>query len=227
MQSPQVWSLERRGLALLFFLLVSFLLPCSAQAQGQAEASRIAVNHYAIQAQLFPSTHMLTAKARVDFVPRTDVTSFSFELHSALKVRSVVDANGQPVQFQRSGLNLEVSLLNPLSAGKAASLTFDYDGILASADGSPVQDLKLAYVGTEGSYLLYTGRWFPVNDYGVNRFSASMQITVPPGEVVVASGTAAAPQTTSDGTTYSFDYTRSSFPGTVLAGNYTDRKSVV
>ncbi len=220
-QRPRVWSLERRGWALLFFLLVSFLLPCSAQAQGQAEASRIAVNHYAIQAQLFPSTHMLTAKARVDFVPRTDVTSLSFELHSALKVRSVVDANGQPVQFQRSGLNLEVSLLNPLSAGKAASLTFDYGGILASADGSPVQDLKLAYVGTEGSYLLYTGRWFPVNDYGVNRFSASMQITVPPGEVVVASGTAAAPQTTSDGATYSFDYTRSSFPGTVLAGNYT------
>ena len=65
--------------------------------------------------------------------------------------------------------------------------------MLSSADGSPVEGIKVAYVGPEGSYLLYPGRWFPVSAYSVNRFSATMNITVPSDETVIASGKAAAP----------------------------------
>ena len=96
-----------------------------------------------------------------------------------------------------------------------------YGGNLASADGSPVEGLKLAYVGPEGSYLLYSGRWFPVSAYGVNRFTATMNITVPSEEMVIASGKAGTPQRQPPGkATYVYVYDSNSSPGTVIAGRY-------
>jgi len=189
-------------------------------ASGQTPSSRFEVTHYNIDATLYPSTHVLAAKVAVDLTPRTDLTEADFTLDSALRVKKVIDAQGQPVSFQQQGLSLSLSFLNPLPQGKPAMVAVEYSGLLASADGSPVEDLKLAYVGTEGSYLLYPACWFPVNQYGVNRFSSTLRITVPSGETVIASGEAAQPETASDGVTYTFNYAHSSFPGTVIAGKY-------
>jgi aminopeptidase N len=113
-----------------------------------------------------------------------------------------------------------VNLLNLAPQGKTSSITVDYGGSLASSDGSPVENLKLAYVAPEDSYLLYAGRWFPVNGYGTNRFAATMRITVPSDEMVIASGKASAPARQAGKVTYSFSFDEPSFPGTVLAGKY-------
>ena len=155
--------------------------------QAQNAAPRFEVTNYVITAELLPSQHLLSANARIDLVPVSDVTSLAFELHSNLRVEKV-DASGQEVSFRQDGQALNLSLLNPLPAGKAASITVKYGGMLNSADGSPVEGIKVAYIGPEGSYLLYPGRWFPVNTYSGNRFSATMIITVPSDETVIASG---------------------------------------
>jgi aminopeptidase N len=157
---------------------------------------------------------------RIDFVPRADLTTMSFDLHSGLRVDSAKDASGKELNFRQEGLNLAVDFLNPQPQGKATSITVKYGGLLASADGSPVENLKLAYVGPEGSYLFYTGRWFPVNQYGVGRFAADMQITVPSDEIVIASGRASTPAHEAGKVTYTYQYEQPSFPGTVIAGNY-------
>ena len=193
-----------------------------APAWGRAQTSgpRFDVQNYVIDAELFPSQHLLSAKARIDLTPNTDVTSLAFELHSNLRVEKVVDTSGQEVAFKQDGQALNISLLNPLSAGKAASITVNYGGLLSSADGSPVEGIKVAYVGPEGSYLLYAGRWFPVNPYSVNRFSATMNITVPSDETVIASGKAASPEREPGKVTYTYNFDNSSFPGTVIAGHY-------
>ena len=182
--------------------------------------TRFEVTKYSIEAELFPSTHILSAKARIDFVPKTDLTTLSFELHGFLRVDKVLDAAGKDLRFRRDGLSLQVDFLNPLPQGTPSSITVSYGGPLSSAEGSPVENLKLAYVGTEGSYLLYAARWFPVSDYGVSRFAASMRITVPSGETVIASGKALAPMQQTGKVTYAFDYSEASFPGTVVAGRY-------
>ncbi len=197
-------------------LALALLLAGSA---GQAQ-TRFEVTRYSIEAELFPSTHILTAKARIDFVPKADLTTLSFELHSNLRVEKVVDAAGQDLRFRREGLALQVDFLNPALEGKASSITVNYGGSLASADGSPVENLKLAYISPEGSYLLYPARWFPVSGYGVNRFAASMRITVPSGETVIASGRALAPVRQTGKVTYSYEFDERSFPGTVLTGTY-------
>jgi aminopeptidase N len=200
------------------WLLTLELIPLATYAQSTAP--RFAVTNYAITAELFPSTHLLSANVRIDFVPRADLTTMSFELHSGLRVDSVKDASGKDCRFLQEGLNLSVDFLNPILQGKPASITVKYGGLLASAEGSPVENLKLAYVGPEGSYLLYTGRWFPVSEYGVGRFAATMQITVPSEETVIASGKASAPARAPGKVTYKYEYEQPSFPGTVIAGRY-------
>jgi len=37
-----------------------------------------------------------------------------------------------------------------------------------------VDGLKLAYIGEDVTYLLYAGRWFPVVNYGMDRFTAAI-----------------------------------------------------
>ncbi len=198
-------------------LLTLGLLLASSTSQAQ---TRFEVTKYSIEAEFFPSTHTLSAKARIDFVPNADLTTLGFELHSYLRVDKVLDAAGKDLRFRREGLSLQVDFLNPIIQGTPSAITVSYGGPLSSAEGSPVENLKLAYVGTEGSYLLYSGRWFPVSNYGVNRFAASMRITVPSGEVVIASGRALAPIQQTGKATYAFEFSERSFPGTVIAGRY-------
>ena len=187
---------------------------------AQSSAPRFGVTKYTIAAELFPSQHLLSANVRIDFLPRADLSTMSFDLHSGLRVDSVKDASGKDLNFRQEGLNLSVDFLNPVPQGKASSITVRYGGLLASADGSPVENLKLAYVGPEGSYLLYTGRWFPVSEYGVGRFAATMQITVPSDETVIASGKASTPEREAGKVTYTYQFDQPSFPGTVIAGHY-------
>ncbi len=194
------------------------MAPAWGRAQGAVQ--RFEVKNYVIDAELFPSQHLLSAKARVDVVPNSDITTLAFELHSNLRVEKIVDATGQEIAFKQEGQTLNLSLINPMTEGKPASITVSYGGMLNSADGSPVEGIKVAYVGSDGSYLLYPGRWFPVSAYSVNRFSATMNITVPSDEAVIASGKVGTPVREPGKVTYTYNFENSSFPGTVIAGRY-------
>jgi len=203
-----------------WFLVPATLLVLLLNASAGRAQTRFEVTRYTIDAELFPSTHLLTAKARIDFLARADLTTLTFDLHSYLRVDKVLDASGKELRFRRDGLAFQVDFLNPVQAGNSSSITVSYGGSLASADGSPVEGLKLAYIGSEGSYLLYAGRWFPVSSYAVNRFAATIRITVPSGLTVIASGKELAPQQQTGKTVYSYEFEQPSFPGTVLAGKY-------
>jgi aminopeptidase N len=208
--------------AFAFLFVAPALVWSSAEPQAVTSpaTAKFTVTHYAIKAKLTPATHTLAASARVDFTADSDLLGMTFELASSLHVQKVTDAAGQDVTFRQEGPALTLAFTSTIPADKTSSMTVDYSGALSSAEGSPVEDLKLAYVGPEGSYLLYPGCWFPVNEIAGNRFSATMTVTVPSDEVVIASGNASSPVHSGDTVTYNFDYQRSSFPGTVIAGKY-------
>jgi len=199
---------------------VGMILLAGLSNASASDPAQIVVKKYEITAQLFPSTHILTASAKIDFVPQTSLSQLSFQLDSALRVQKVVDATGNDATFQQDGLNLTVTLSTPLTENQPSSITVSYKGGLGTAEGSPVDGLKLSYVGNEGSYLLYPGRWFPVSGSGLNRFAATLHITVPSGETVITSGTPSPPVEQAGNSTYSFEYDQPSFPGTVYAGKY-------
>ena len=155
-----------------------------------ADKMRLRVDDYQIDAELTPHIHKITARAKVKFTALEDLSVATFELHNALRVTKVIDAASKPLSAERvtQDSTVRVQLATPLAKDSSTTLTFEYEGTLDSADDSPVQGLKLAYVGDDTSYLLYAGRWFPVNAYGINRFTATMNITVPAHMIVIGSG---------------------------------------
>ncbi len=215
---------------------VIFLLLLLAVPAWAAEKMRLRVDDYQIDAELSPHSHKLTAKAKVKFTALEDLNIASFELHNGLRVNKVLDERGKPLSAERvtQDSTVRVQLPNGLSKDSATTLTFDYEGELNSADESPVQGLKLASIDDDTSYLLYAGRWFPVNAYGINRFTATMNVTVPAHMTVIGSGkqsisNAAATKRPSagavSGKTYTFVWDKPSFPGTIVAGAFQEFKS--
>lgn len=173
------------GRALIISLLL--LLPSAGFA---IEKPKIRVDDYTINAVVDPSTHKLSAEAKVTFTALEDVSAAVFELHNALRIASVSDEKGNKLPVERFSEDnaARVSLPETLAKDSKETLAFRYEGQLSSADDSPVEGLKLAYVSPDESYLLYAGRWFPVSGYGTNRFTARINVAVPPGYTVIGSG---------------------------------------
>jgi hypothetical protein len=208
-----------RRASLLSALLVSLIVP----ALG-AEKARVKAESYVIDAEIVPKTHHLSARAQVKFTALADVDFATFELHNALRVSKVLDANGKPLNAERISADnaVRVSFPATLTKGSTGTLTFEYEGALATADESPVEGLKLAYIGEDITYLLYAGRWFPVTNFGIDRFTAVINITAPAGTVVVGSGSAPARPAPAGKVLASFKWEKPSFPGTIIAGPFTD-----
>jgi hypothetical protein len=155
-----------------------------------AEQPRIQVTNYVIDAELQPRTHQLIGKAKVTFTALDDISVATFELHNALRPTKVTDADGKVLDAERDAQysSIRIPLPNGLAKGQSTTLTIEYEGTLNTADESPVQGLKLAMVNDDNAYLLYAGRWFPMVGYGTNRFTATMNITVPANWFVIGSG---------------------------------------
>lgn len=200
-----------------------------------ADKARMRVDDYQIDAELTPHTHKITARAKVKVTALDDLNIATFELHNALRVTKVLDMAGKPLTAERvtQDSTIRIPLTTPLAKDTSTTLTFEYEGVLDSGEDSPVQGLKLAYIGDDTTYLLYAGRWFPVVGYGINRFTATMNITVPAHMTVIGSGKenpGVAPATKRPAgalptRTYSFTWDKPSFPGTIVAGIFQEFKS--
>src|SRR5580765_1748251 len=214
-------QIARRPLrrAFLFIgLIASLCLPALA-----ADRSRSKAEDYVIDAEIVPKTHRLTARARVKFTALDDINFASFELNNGLRVTKVTDEKGKPLTAERVTQDSSVRISFPatMPKGTSSTLTFDYEGALANADDSPVEGLKLAYIGEDISYLLYPARWFPITNYGIDRFSAAINVTTPAGITVVGSGnTTPAKPAAAGKTVTSFNWNKPNFPGTIIAGNF-------
>ncbi|PYX95517.1 MAG: peptidase M1 [Acidobacteria bacterium] len=222
----------RRALKLPLILLVFLITSPSVWA---AEKNRLRVDDYQIDAELSPHGHKLTARAKVKFTALEDLSIATFELNNGLRLTKVLDANNKPLNAERvtQDSTVRIPLPNGLSKDTTTTFTFDYEGVLESGDESPVQGLKLANIGDDTSYLLYAARWFPVNAFGVNRFTSTISITVPTHMVAIGSGraTVGAPvakrgsASALPSKTYTFTWDKPSFPGTIIAGQFQEFKS--
>jgi len=228
-------DLRRAACVLMCFLALMLFCAVSIPTWA-AEKTHLRVDDYQIEAELTPHLHEVSARAKVKFTALQDINVAIFELHNDLRVTRVLDANNQPLSAERvtQDSTIRVPLPAGLGKGDSTTLTFEYEGQLETADDSPVPGLKLASVGDDTSYLLYAGRWFPVSGYGMNRFTATISVTVPAHMVVIGSGKTAVtenPPSSKPNTnglptkTFKFVYDKPSFPGTIVAGIFQEHKS--
>jgi hypothetical protein len=178
LRGAKLW--KRSILPLLFFLAA----PLVAQQKPLVE-----ISGYTIDAQLSPADHKLSATASVTFTVLDNSDNAIFELHGALKVEKVTDTTGKALTGERGpNATVIVTPASPLVKGQQYTWVFTYDGALQDETGSPVEGLKLAYVGDPISYLLYPGRWFPMSGFLTDRFTADIHVKVPAGYRVIGSG---------------------------------------
>ncbi len=219
-----------RAFYLYLIVFISFIGAGPARA---AEKTRMRVDDYQIDAELLPQNHKLSAHAVVKFTALEDVSVASFQLNNSLRITKLVDASNKPLNPERNTQDSSVrfALNGGLAKNASTTVTFDYEGTLETPDDSPVQGLKLAYIGPDTSYLLYSGLWFPVSGYGINRFTSTISLTVPAHMIAIGSGkqslTTASPKKNApaNSKTYTFTWDKPSFPGTIIAGDFQEYKS--
>jgi Peptidase family M1 domain/Tetratricopeptide repeat len=154
----------------------------------QPKDDPIDILHYKIEAQATPETHTLRAKTSVTFRATKTTQSAIFELNGSLKVSKVTTPEGRELPFVQDtldALNVRIDLGNALTVGQEATLIFDYEGQLLTAQGGVLPNKRLAYLGPEGSYLTYSSRWFPFHGYATDTATYDISFIVPPELTVV------------------------------------------
>ena len=211
-------------------LLLAALAATTLLAQAPASAP-INITGYNIDATLDPAKHTLDATAAVTFTPRQAVPVAEFQLHGALNVDKVTDASGAALNGRRGpNETVLVTPSAPLTSGQSYTWTFHYTGTLEGS-GGPVPGLKLASIGDSISYLLYAAAWFPMTGYQIDRFTSDIHVHVPAGYTVIGSGavtppTGCGPQSPCGvvgiNKEYEFKWDKPGFPGTIIAGKFTE-----
>jgi aminopeptidase N len=205
----------------------------SQQPAPQQPASRFDVTHYRIEAQIIPEEHMLRAGVDVTFTPLDATRSVVFELNGSLKVETIEKDGKQLSGFVQD--NVGVSALGPsvridlgqvVPANQPVTLRIRWSGALISPEGGPLATKRLAYVGTEGSYLMYASRWFPFHDYAADRATSDITFIVPAGLQVAGTSddaVAGQPDAKSGAIRYHFVHRNPVLIGNFAAGQYINR----
>jgi hypothetical protein len=222
---------QRRKLAVCL-VLATFVLSLPAWA---AEKAHFHADDYQIDAVLSPHEHKIAARAKVKITALEELNIATFQLHNDLRLTKVTDPSGKPLTADRipQDSSVRVSLNKTVPKDQSTTLTFEYEGVLDSADDSPVPGLKLTSINDDTSYLLYAGDWFPVSAYGIDRFTATINVTVPAHMTVIGSGTVSPGEASLKGAsagsgptkTFTLKYDKASFPGTIVAGSFGDYSS--
>jgi aminopeptidase N len=210
-------------------LALALLLAPAAPAQTEDAGAAIDIIRYKINAELIPDSHTLKATTAVTFKPLKQTQSAVLEMNGSLIISSVKGPDGktalQFIQDRVNELNVKVNLGQLYQPGGEITLTFEYAGPLATPEGGPVPDRRLAYIGPEGSYLFYASRWFPFHGYAADRATSEISLTVP-GNWLVAGHSAnpVTPVPTKDGRkTFTFVETQPVLPGSFAAGQFINR----
>ena len=202
-------------------LLLAFATTAAAHAAVPTRP-QIDVTNYVIRAELSPAENKLTATTVVTFTALDDLPQLVFGLNNGLQVTRITDATGKIIPSERITTDSTIRLTpsSPVAKGASATYTFVYAGAL-TLDTSPVDGIKLAAIADPISILLYAGRWFPISMPGLftDRFTAEAHIVVPKDERVVGSGYKSQ-AFAGDKTEFTFNWTRSGFPGTIVAGKF-------
>lgn len=177
--------------------------------------SGIEVSHYHIALSFNFAAHQLAATTQVVFQAAQPTSSASFLLNQNLDLKSVTDSQGNKLTFQRSGEQVSIFFPTPLTPDQAQTITVSYQGELASTALSPIAGLNTAYVGPEGSFLLYPGEWFPMAGYNTDRFTMTVTAALPPPFGLLASGQATATPQANNTVVYTWKDTTPSFPGSI------------
>jgi aminopeptidase N len=214
-------------------LTLSLAITGKSQQAAPQIASRFDVTNYRIEAQLIPDQHLLRAGADITFIPLDATRSVVFELNGSLRVESI-EKDGKalagfvqdPVGVGAIGPNVRIDLGQVVPANQPVTIRIRWSGALVSPEGGPLATRRLAYVGNEGSYLMYASRWFPFHDYAADRATSDITLIVPAGIQVAGTSddpVVAQPSPKEGAIRYRFVHKKPVLIGNFAAGQYINK----
>ncbi len=216
-------------------LLICLMLTCVApglRAQARRAPSsvpQVDVADCSVQVELTPDSHELKAVATITFRPLEATDVVVFDLSENMSVQKILNAEGVELEFGQDEAGpgqLSVRFSKPLEPGTSQTIKVQYTGGFDRDKFSRLytRDESSAYIGMEGSYLMYSSKWFPVSKFLVDRSTSTVEITVPLGMVAIGPGTQLPVVT--KGITETFGWTSKIpiLPNSVVVGSYFDRK---
>src|SRR5687768_2400342 len=221
-----------KQIRILLSMLLFICLTASGFAQakrGPRSAPKIDIEDYTIQATLKPESHELEALAAITFkvVETTDVVAF--ELSENLSVNKVLNKEGVEIEFgqDESGPGiLTVRFNKTLQAGTTVTIKVDYTGGFDRDRYSRLyaRDESSAFIGPDGTFLLYQSKWFPMNKFLVDRATTSLEVTVPLGITVVGPGRQLPVITKGVSETFRWSTKHPILPNSIVAARYFEKK---
>ncbi|HEY2118206.1 MAG TPA: hypothetical protein VGH37_03395, partial [Candidatus Acidoferrum sp.] len=187
----RVWSA-----VLPTFIFLATFCAASLRAQTARQWSFLA-EKYEVSTYVDTSAQGINSVAKVTFLAQEVSSNLRVELHENLEIRDVKGSDGKPLTFQREADNplyVMVFLPAPVGAGKEVTLTFNYGGLLANEENSPVPNTRVASINKDWAYLLLPSRWFPLTNYPSNRYTGTFRLNVPDTMAVAGTGKADSPQ---------------------------------
>jgi len=196
--------------------------------RAPSSAPKIDVEDCSIQATLNPDAHEIKAAASITFQVIEDTDLAIFDLSENLSVQKILDPQGVEILFGQDEIGpgiLSVHFSKPLAAGSRHSIKVEYTGGFDRDRYSRLytRDETNAYIGMEGTYLLYPAKWFPINRFLLDRATAKVAITVPLGMTVIGPGTQLPVVTKAITETFGWSLSQPTLPNSLVAGRYFER----
>lgn len=198
----------------------------SAQAPAvPGKAPGIDVKNCDLEVTLLPDVHELEAVAAITFQALEQADYAVFELSDNLFVSKVLGEDGVELEFDRNRSGpetLTVRFARGLEAGSTATIRIEYDGGFDSDRYSRIfsRDLGSAYIGMEGTALMYAAKWFPLNRFLADRATGTLSVTVPLGMTVIGPGERLPVVTRGAAETFAWKSEVPILPGSFIAGQY-------
>jgi aminopeptidase N len=215
--------------ALLAAILLA-ALPATPRAQRRPSAApQIDIEHTVVDARLEPESHELKATATLTFRVVEATQIVLLQVSENLSVQKVTGPDGTKVEFGQDETGpgtLSLRFARELPSGSRTTVKIEYGGGFDRDRYSRLfsRDEASAYVGPEGSYLLYASRWTPTNKFLVDRSTAEIRVTVPLGMTVVGPGSQLPVVT--EGIVEKFGWSAKSpiLPHSIVAGRFFEKK---
>lgn len=190
---------------------------------------RIEVQSYKIAADLTPDAHEIKAVATIGFKSLESTSSVTFELSENLSVQKVLNSEGVELEFGQDEIGpgfLSVRFTKPLASGTSETIRIEYRGGFDRDRYSRMytRDEGSAYIGMEGTYLMYSAKWLPINQFLVDRAIGTLEVTVPLGMTVIGPGTQLPVVTKGVSETFGWNSKTPILPGSFIAGQYSQKR---
>jgi aminopeptidase N len=219
----------RCSLALCLIFICTASAAHSQARNASTSVPRIEVMNCKIEAWLTPDAHEFRAAATITFSPVESTNYVVFELNENLSVQKVLNSEGVELEFgqneSRPGL-LSIHYAQPVSQGVSATIRVEYQGGFDRDRYSRIysRDDSSAFIGMEGTYLMYSAKWFPVSQFPADHATVRLEVTVPLGMTVIGPGLQLPVITKGISETFGWDARTPIQPGSFVAGQYFQKR---